>query len=87
MREGPILVTGSTGYFRCSEVSEKAGIQEFYAALAADRKRMDLVFGDGLCALEEKRSPIVLTARRDHPEALLRAACRLRSPTKGGGER
>ena len=45
-----------------------AGIQTLYATLAADHRRNDLIFDDVLCALEEKRSPILLTERRDHLE-------------------
>lgn len=37
-----------------------------YAALAADTTRNDLIFDDVLRALEDGRSPIVLTERRDH---------------------
>ncbi|MBM4131672.1 restriction endonuclease subunit R, partial [bacterium] len=45
-----------------------AGIQELYAALAADQRRNDLIFDDVVRALEERRSPILLTERRDHLE-------------------
>ncbi|MCX6096615.1 MAG: DEAD/DEAH box helicase family protein [Candidatus Bipolaricaulota bacterium] len=54
--------------FQPPAVSDRAGIQELYAALAADPKRNDLIFDDVIRALEEKRSPIVLTERRDHLE-------------------
>lgn len=37
-----------------------------YAALAQDETRNDLIFNDVLQALEKKRSPIVLTERKDH---------------------
>lgn len=37
-----------------------------YAALAQDNERNDLIFDDVLQALEQKRSPIVLTERTDH---------------------
>ena len=37
-----------------------------YAALAQDEGRNDLIFDDVLLALEQKRSPIVLTERKDH---------------------
>lgn len=40
-----------------------------YAALAQDNDRNDLIFDDVLQALEQKRSPIVLTERTD-PRAL-----------------
>ncbi len=41
-----------------------------YAALANDEARNDLIFDDVLKALEAKRSPLVLTERRDHLEHL-----------------
>lgn len=41
-----------------------------YAALAQDVERNDLIFDDVLKSLESKRSPIVLTERKDHLEYL-----------------
>ena len=41
-----------------------------HAALATDAARNDLIFDDVLRALEEGRSPIVLTERRDHLDHL-----------------
>jgi len=43
-------------------------IQHVYAALAADEERNDLIFGDVLQALDEGRSPILLTERKDHAQ-------------------
>jgi superfamily II DNA or RNA helicase len=43
-------------------------IQELYTALAADDRRNQTILDDVMQALEEKRSPIVLTERRDHLE-------------------
>ena len=43
-------------------------VQELYAALAADDRRNRIILDDVIQALEEKRSPIVLTERRDHLE-------------------
>ena len=43
-----------------------------YAALAQDVQRNDLIFDDVLKALEAKRSPILLTERRDHLDYLQR---------------
>jgi superfamily II DNA or RNA helicase len=59
------LVVRETG-FSSNGMPEGAGIQELYAALAADRPRNDVIFDDVVRALEEKRSPILLTERRDH---------------------
>ena len=72
------LVVRDTGFIP-SGLPAGAGIQEFYAALAADERRNDLIFNDVVQALEEKRSPILLTERRDHLE---RFAAGLKSFTK-----
>jgi superfamily II DNA or RNA helicase len=61
------LIVRETG-FSAGGVSEDAGIQDLYAALSADEHRNDLIFNDVVRALEEKRSPILLTERRDHLE-------------------
>jgi superfamily II DNA or RNA helicase len=45
-----------------------ATIQELYAALAADEKRNQLILDDVIGALEQGRSPILLTERKDHLE-------------------
>ncbi|HEX6899904.1 MAG TPA: DEAD/DEAH box helicase family protein [Thermoanaerobaculia bacterium] len=54
--------------FRLEGGGTEAGIQELYAALAADEARNRLILDDVLHALEEGRSPILLTERRDHLE-------------------
>ncbi len=64
---GHELVARETG-FLATGVPNDAGIQELYAALAADERRNDLIFDDVVHALEERRSPILLTERRDHLE-------------------
>ena len=43
-------------------------IQELYASLAADERRNDRIFDDVVACLEDGRSPILLTERRDHLE-------------------
>jgi superfamily II DNA or RNA helicase len=62
-------------------VGENGGrtIQRLYAALAADEKRNALILDDVIRSLEEGRSPILLTERRDHLEFL---ANRLESFTR-----
>ena len=45
-------------------------IQRLYAALAADEKRNALILDDVIRSLEEGRSPILLTERRDHLQYL-----------------
>ena len=49
---------------------ERPPIQHVYAALAEDDARNDLIFDDLLSALEAGRSPLVLTARKDHAQHL-----------------
>jgi len=46
------------------------GIQSIYSAIAGDEARNRLILDDVLHALEEGRSPILLTERRDHLESL-----------------
>ena len=43
-------------------------IQELYAMLATDERRNQLILDDVISALEEGRSPLLLTERRDHLE-------------------
>ena len=50
--------------------SDRPSMSAIYAAIAADERRNDLIFDDVLNALEAKRSPVVLTERRDHLEFL-----------------
>lgn len=45
---------------------EAPGIQALYATLAADPRRNQLILDDVVGALERRRSPILLTERRDH---------------------
>ena len=62
------LVVRETGYKLSGD--ETPSIQELYAALATDEKRNQLIIDDVIRALEERRSPIVLTERKDHLEYL-----------------
>ncbi|MFA4947494.1 MAG: DEAD/DEAH box helicase family protein [Candidatus Krumholzibacteriia bacterium] len=72
------LIVRETG-FDSGALRSDAAIQEIYAALAADQRRNDMILDDVIGALEEKRSPILLTERRDHLEHL---AERLRRCTR-----
>lgn len=47
-----------------------ANIHDVYSALILDEERNQLIFEDILSVLEEGRSPIVLTERKDHLEIL-----------------
>ena len=50
--------------------TERPSMPAIYAALAQDDGRNDLIFDDVLKSLEAKRSPIVLTERKDHLDYL-----------------
>jgi len=65
--------------FRATSLSPGAGIQELYAAIAADARRNELILNDVIGALEQGRSPILLTERKDHLEYF---AARLRGFTQ-----
>ena len=49
-------------------MAERPSMPAIYSALAEDHARNDLIFDDVLKSLEAKRSPIVLTERKDHLE-------------------
>ena len=49
-----------------------ATIQEIFSALAADELRSELIAQDTLALLAERRSPILLTERREHLDWLVR---------------
>jgi superfamily II DNA or RNA helicase len=61
------LMARDTG-FRLEGSNENPAIQDVYAALSQDEARNRLILDDVLHALEERRSPILLTERRDHLE-------------------
>jgi len=75
--EHSLIVRETT--FRYGGDLTKASIQDLYRALASDERRNCLIIDDVLNALEEGRSPILLTERKDHLEYL---AGRLRPATK-----
>ena len=50
--------------------AERPSMPAIYAALAQDSGRNDLIFDDVLRSLEAKRSPVVLTERKDHLDYL-----------------
>ncbi len=52
--------------FRASASGETVGMQNLYAALARDEARNVLILNDVVRALEEGRSPILLTERKEH---------------------
>jgi superfamily II DNA or RNA helicase len=54
--------------FRLADSHAILGVQEIYRALSVDDARNSLILNDVISALEERRSPILLTERRDHLE-------------------
>lgn len=73
--------------FRIDDANASVGIQGIYTALAEDGARNLLIVNDVIRALEEGRSPILLTERRDHLEQLaemLRGHARHLVVLKGG---
>ncbi len=58
------LVVRETDFKSSNET--KVSIQELYAALATDEKRNRLILDDVIQSLEQGRSPILLTERKDH---------------------
>jgi len=61
--------------FDLPEASTDYPIQRVYKLLAADRDRNDIILTDIISALEEGRSPIVLTERKDHLDFLAERLC------------
>jgi superfamily II DNA or RNA helicase len=59
-----------TTEFGLSGDAADAGIQEVYRQVATDAHRNRLILDDVIQALEEQRSPILLTERRDHLDYL-----------------
>ena len=53
-------------------------IQQVYAALAGDQDRNKLIFEDVMKALDARRSPIILTERKDHADHFAERLGRLR---------
>ncbi|MEO6863852.1 MAG: DEAD/DEAH box helicase family protein [Gemmatimonadaceae bacterium] len=65
----PTLLVRETGFALPNELVD-VSIQTLYGLLAADKTRNDLIFDDVLKALDEGRSPIILTERVDHLDDL-----------------
>jgi superfamily II DNA or RNA helicase len=65
--------------FQLQNGSAQAGIQEIYGQLATDGSRNEMIVNDVVRTLEEGRSPLLLTERRDHVDYF---AERLRTLTR-----
>lgn len=72
------LIVRSTEFRLASDAAD-VGIQEVYRQIAIDERRNRLILDDVIQALDEKRSPILLTERRDHLDYL---AKHLHGPTR-----
>lgn len=62
------FITRTTNFF--CPWSDEDKIHNLWPLLIADEERNQMIFDDILNALEEKRSPIVLTERKEHLETL-----------------
>jgi superfamily II DNA or RNA helicase len=68
------LIIRETGFALQSENTQES-IQDLYARLATDRQRNLLILGDIRQALKQKRSPLLLTERKDHLEFFINNLC------------
>ncbi len=48
----------------------KTPIQDLYGLLVGDTARNDMIFDDVLAALEARRSPVIITERKDHLDSM-----------------
>ena len=55
---------------RLPDFAENFGVQEKISALVSDERRNEMIIDDVLKAVSEKRSPLVLTKRKDHLQLL-----------------
>ena len=61
------VILRPTDFQLSAEIGEKyIPIQRIYAALTMDEKRNTLIFEDVLKSLDEQRSPLIITERKDH---------------------
>ena len=58
------LVVRETGFKTTGDAPSR--IQDLYTALASNQKRNHLILNDVIQSLEQRRSPLVLTERKDH---------------------
>jgi superfamily II DNA or RNA helicase len=61
-----IVIKRNTQFKFCAYEESKTSINDIYRALIEDEPRNNMIFGDILNALEEGKSPILLTERRSH---------------------
>lgn len=71
------VVFRETGFCRKTpDGDERPAIQHLYGLIAADEARNSMIFDDILSALEAGRSPVVITERKDHLQALAKRLSR-----------
>lgn len=66
--EHQVVLTNTT--FRVRPAEPEPGIEEIYSQLAADEDRTALIVTDVLSAVQDGRSPLVLTERTEHLDRL-----------------
>jgi superfamily II DNA or RNA helicase len=59
------VIRRETG-FQWPEPAQNPTIQDIYTALIGNERRNDMIFDDCLKALEAKRSPVLITERKEH---------------------
>jgi superfamily II DNA or RNA helicase len=64
------VVIKKTAFRAERQNADAASIQELYGLLARDTARNDMIFNDVLSALDARRSPVVITERKDHLEII-----------------
>jgi superfamily II DNA or RNA helicase len=64
------VVVKTTAFRAERQNPDATSIQELYRQLACDAARNDMIFSDVLLALEAGRSPVVITERKDHLQAI-----------------
>jgi superfamily II DNA or RNA helicase len=64
------VVIKKTAFRAERQNADATSIQELYGLLARDTARNDMIFNDVLSALEARRSPVVITERKDHLEII-----------------
>ncbi len=65
------VILRPTEFQLSAEIGEKhIAVQRIYTALSMDEKRNTLIFDDVLKTLDEQRSPVIITERKDHAHQL-----------------
>jgi superfamily II DNA or RNA helicase len=65
-----VVIKRTAFHAKRQKADTPGSIQELYGLLAHDAARNDMIFNDVLSALEAGRSPVVITERKDHLQAI-----------------